>query len=177
MRNLSLLRDLFVRRRLEATDIGPLLRVATDLLAYAGTWNTDKLALTTKLHDLVEPVSRQFLVVDAIFSITQVLGSGMRRETWWDLFMAKILEPPISLVLMTEEGSSQNYTTFLRRVFTALEVYRSGRRPDAAVVVSIKREVFLLPCIVTNFRHPKWEPWRIDDDKFQQKQLETRVSK
>ena len=55
---------------------------------------------------------------------------------------------------------------FLREVSFALDVYRTGTRPDPRMIIKVKQAIFRKPSINSSFEMAPWDPWREDDLEF-----------
>ena len=164
--SLSVIRETFAKRRLSIHDVENLLRIAKELLNYASSWDYNVFGLDMKPAYVVARLSRLFLITDALWAVSEAVGAPMKRETWWGAFMDKLPSP--QLLAYTLRPSKPGKASFIHRVSRALEVYRMGKRPSVEEVVGIKRNIFKLPCININFRRPAWDPWRRDDELFEE---------
>ena len=159
MANLSLVRNMLAKERLMQRDLEILMGVTYELVNYSATWDPGIFA-KRRLVDVKEPAARLFLAVDTVYAACEAVGPAMKRPEWWGSFMARVPTRPVYLF---PAGSAGGFTaSFLTRIFNALDIYRSGKRPPEKHVVAIKTTIFQLPCFHWKFRKACWDPWRHD---------------
>ena len=141
VRHLRLARELLAKKSLEKGDVQRLAAVAQALLFYAGGWDPQQVAALTRSQSLLHAFPRMFLVVDTLYSITEVIGPQMRRGEWWGKLMDKV--PSMhSLPSFSRRPTLHGRIGSFMRIVTALEIYRLEKRPDAKTVVSLKQIIF-----------------------------------
>lgn len=111
----------------------------------------------------VEHVGFAFLIVDTVFSACEALGSKSHRQEWWPEFMESVM--PIGMPAGIHSSSSVQSAMRLANLTSLLETYKSGTRPEAYIVVSLKQ---LLICsgMFSRFRAGFWNDWRADDREW-----------
>ncbi|CDJ47252.1 hypothetical protein, conserved [Eimeria brunetti] len=109
-----------------------------------------------------------FLVIDMLYCATEVLGDNSRKHMWWPELMKRI------------EGaryhhSPHGYTAEKLRwlvdialeLDAVLDIYRSGIRPPARRVVSLKERLLCNP-VLKRFQYVSFDPWRADVKEWRQ---------
>lgn len=162
------LRELLAKDFLSSNDVFSLSSMAGELLRFAAWTQANELRGECSAN-LVGPLSRRFLVLDALISICEVVGPAMNKEQWWGKLMETMsLSLPQDVAsLRTRYGiATHDWVPLVRRIVAAIGIYREGRRPPPREVVEIKQEIFCKPIVHREFRSSMWNPWREDDKKF-----------
>ncbi|OEH78801.1 hypothetical protein cyc_01168 [Cyclospora cayetanensis] len=114
------------------------------------------------MTDMLYILARRFLVADALWCISEVLGPSMNMHLWWGQFMEPLAKH-VSVRHRSASRSGLNLKQLAQRLVAALQQYKLGRRPPAQQVIELKRQIFRQPCSCPEFRSHTWNPWRDDD--------------
>lgn len=163
---LRLLRPLLAKDILNIGEMKALLNCAYSLVAYSSKWNSSEFQGLPASHTLIR-LAYRLLVADALLCICVILGPAvMKPNAWWDRF-AERLTAPSRIMPYRERSSSTSIRQLEAKFLKALDMYKQQRRPPEAVLVELKRKIFCLPCIHTEFYRQTWDAWRKDDEEFQ----------
>lgn len=157
------IRTLLLKQQLSATEMQLLLKYGQRLISYAQKFLTKKIA-AAKLSHAIEPLSRRFLVADALWCICSVLGPAMQKEKWWAQLLEKMANG-LTARLQMEVLIAKD--PFFCKLLAAMHLYRKGKRPSAKTVVLLKQSIFRPARSTREFKKPRWDPWRRDDRYFE----------
>lgn len=156
-------RVLLLQQQLSLGDMQLLLKHGQRLLSYAQKFLTRKIS-ASKLSHAIEPLSRRFLVADALWCICSVLGPAMQKEKWWTQLLDKMANG-LSARLQMEVLIAKD--PFFCKLLAAMHLYRKGKRPSAKTVVLLKQSIFRPARSTREFKKSRWDPWRRDDRHFE----------
>ena len=163
--NLLAHRKILSNQVLDIKDLEALMDIVRGLLSYTSSWRPDKFSSERKASRLVEPLARQLIVVDAIFTACEAVGTVMNRSAWWGTLMGRIIKP-VAFLAGPSRIAVDDKRPLVEQILAMLEIYRSGRRPEPQALVEVKQKIFQKPCAHPAYRRPKWDPWREDDKRF-----------
>ncbi|KAL8443907.1 hypothetical protein Emed_006502 [Eimeria media] len=169
---LAVLRELFAKSKLTPEDVEVLLDATEALVRF--TRSHIRPISTSRMAHVLRHVGIIFMSADAIASTAEILGLNLPSNWWWSSFIESfpqkdIVKEPRKDV---KEAAHVNYA-LLKRLFAALDIYKTGVRPPVKEVLSLKRKLLCSQTTLTYFRTSRWNPWRIDDEEFEARELET----
>ncbi|CDJ54083.1 hypothetical protein EBH_0020700 [Eimeria brunetti] len=157
---LASVRELLIKQQLRPNEIQSLILLAEQLVKAVcnmGKFSHNFLAP----HRVREPAARRFLIADALWGISEVVGPLMRKDDWWNEVMDRLLLiPPMSITMRKMESDGSDMVI---RIIAALRVYQGGRRPPPREVIELKRMIFCSPKSPYMFRSPAFDKFREDD--------------
>ena len=159
---LAAVQQIFSKPRLSTHDFHALFGSAYELVSYAAKVLNRKLA-GRDAYSVVGPLARRGLVLDSLWGICYVVGTALHKGQWWDKLMAKITVPTAVDQLGVRKGYGHARLALVKRLVSAIDVCRTGKRPPPQELVEIKRAIFCGPVVHRDFTSPMWEPWRQDD--------------
>ncbi|KAL8430660.1 hypothetical protein ACSSS7_005795 [Eimeria intestinalis] len=136
---------------------------AEELVRHAREYMVDPI-VGTMPSKLDVPMSKRFLVADVLWSVAEVLGSSVRRESWWTELMDKMLADPVNWPPADRRRTATGL--HVNRLLAAFRRYRAGERPSAKEVVELKRKIFWGGKASYYFRQPAWDSWRSLDAQY-----------
>ncbi|KAL8269884.1 hypothetical protein Esti_006191 [Eimeria stiedai] len=164
---LSAMRRVLAKPELGAADAELLLQLAELAVAFVRHRINPQVGLR-QISDLVIRLGVYFLLLEAIFTASEILGPAMHIETWWqeftDHFKIDYPEFDSDEAEVKERRASTYNFRLLSRIQKALRCFKEGRRPQDEEVVAIKRSLFFSSTVY--FRRSHWEPWRQDDRNY-----------
>lgn len=165
-RSLKAIRALFKKDTLVQADVTTLSFETARLLSY-GNCHMDKNLSGMHPVRAAEAAAVMLVVVDTLYAAGHSLGSRSGFQTWWPAFMQTI---PKNVVPRKQAKISQEVLHNLKLtedLLGAVEVYRTGARPPAKILVPLKQRIFCLTPVI-RFQYKGWNPWREDDKAWQE---------
>ncbi|CDJ51671.1 hypothetical protein, conserved [Eimeria brunetti] len=154
-------RSLFAKGILYQQDVDALV-AATELLVGAAWSHAHRPFRRRSPMHAAETLGHDFLALDAIVAVAQLLGDSMELPRWWDKFIAPFDRDTYSLLPPTNKRAGGLYRRMVNRLLLALETYKKAKRPPLSAVVSLKQMLFCTPEAPGRFKEAKWDPWRGD---------------
>ncbi|CDJ53235.1 hypothetical protein, conserved [Eimeria brunetti] len=145
---------------LSQAEVNNMLALTWDLLKFAASAKRSQV-VKRSVCDVVAPLSIRFLVLDALWSACEILGDQSEKQLWWDKVAQELTAPPV-LLQHPKLTAPSRYEPFLRRLRAAFSAFRSGNRPSARDVLTIKKMMFGPPTIHGTFAGVVWDFWRRD---------------
>ncbi|KAL8440886.1 hypothetical protein Emag_007643 [Eimeria magna] len=167
---LLVVRNLFAKSVLGIKDVELLMGTAEMLMRYA----TVKLQ-PRRWPDNAAEIARQagilFMVLDTLICACQVLGPKAKATRWWNIFAEgfcteSLLREPLDFT----SNSTYNHK-LARRLLAAIDIYKTGARPDFREVIALKRMLLCSPFSPAYFKGSRWAAWRLDDETFRASQF------
>ncbi|CDJ46864.1 hypothetical protein EBH_0013820 [Eimeria brunetti] len=155
-----------VRRLLKKETIdqhdAEVLMNAVERLVSASWFNTQTQTRTLFPVDIVSVLGKYFMIFDAIVSAMQLFGEYMQAHLWWDKFTAHF-DTSVRLYSTASYQKVAKFHVYLaKRLSSALDIYKQGRRPPRLEVYELKRLLFCSPLGHHRLKEQQWEPWRED---------------
>ena len=144
------LREIMIKEVLGKRDLEALMYIVRGLLGYTSSWRPGAFSSETKAANLVEPLARQLLVVDAIFSACEAIGPVMNRQAWWGTLMKRIFKP-VAFSESLSKHRADGRRPLVQEILAMLEIYRSGGGPNHRPWWSLNKKYFksLAPTLYT----------------------------
>ncbi|KAL8446458.1 hypothetical protein Emed_004912 [Eimeria media] len=118
----------------------------------------------------VESLGFRFILLDLTVSSLQLLGVPCSGQ-WWDRMVSRIPdEYPYQLKRLGEDLARFNFNLMIQ-LTSAIRTLKSGHRPEAKVLVHLKRCLFCCVHSPLRFLKPAWDHWR-EHDKLYYQQFE-----
>ncbi|CDJ51669.1 hypothetical protein, conserved [Eimeria brunetti] len=153
------IRKLFAKRELTQHDVNKLVD-ATEGLIGAAFYHAQRQLQTRRPVYAAEALGTDFLALDAIVCVIQLLGDSLQLPLWWDRFI-KAYNRDISQILppINKRVSVFN-RRLVKRLIDVIDIYKTRTRPPPEEVIAIKRMLFCSPDAPAQFKSTKWNPWR-----------------
>ncbi|KAL8445259.1 hypothetical protein Emag_005148 [Eimeria magna] len=116
-------------------------------------------------YGAVNLVGRRFLIWDALYCASLALNVPWAQEAWWKSLAEKAY--PQLDVSSYSKNAHTFYVQLIDDMLGALRLFKSGERPDPALIVSIKRRLFCSDFTTYYLRTSSWDDWREDDKHTQ----------
>ncbi|CDJ61718.1 hypothetical protein EMWEY_00011850 [Eimeria maxima] len=158
------LRRLFAQRVLRQKDVNMLV-AATEGLIGAAWYQAKKTSRLNRPVYAAETFGKYFLALDAIACTIELLGDNMQLPLWWGKFIAPFNHHPLTLPPLGNRIGGF-YRRLISRILNALDVYKTGRRPELKEIISLKKKLFCFRDAPGGFKDGIWDPWRDDAYAF-----------
>ncbi|CDJ28305.1 uncharacterized protein EMH_0039670 [Eimeria mitis] len=110
----------------------------------------------------VERLAFALILVDSLYAATEVWGPQSKRDEWWGSVVSAIPVYPGPTKVAASRPTAEQNILLAQSLQSALDTYRSGKRPTAEVLVSLKQKIFCTRQI-PRFQRGQWLKWRTDD--------------
>ncbi|CDJ29804.1 uncharacterized protein EMH_0052850 [Eimeria mitis] len=156
-------RELLSQSCLSPTQMKSLARVTEMLIDYA----------VTRLHSslsgyqpsrAVERLGIRFLLLDVVVSTLTVLGQKPDPGPWKIFTDAIGHGAPLTGTGRLRRGRPNISVIRARELSRAIQILKTGKRPEPSDLVQIKRMLFCWTSSPTYFRRGEFDPWREDDN-------------
>ncbi|KAL8441715.1 hypothetical protein Emag_006934 [Eimeria magna] len=107
----------------------------------------------------------RFLMLDMTVSILQLLEVP-RSGPWWDKMVSRIERAHISTFTKWQDKLPSFNFKLVTRLTLAIQILKSGHRPDPKDLVHLKRCLFCCKFSPLRFLKPGWNPWREANRQF-----------
>ncbi|CDJ54012.1 hypothetical protein EBH_0065650 [Eimeria brunetti] len=159
-RILSPIRELLTKEQLESNELQALITHAEQLVKYTMWSSVSDLGPLTLRH-VQQVLGHRFIILDALWCITEVVDPAMRNEEWWTVTVNKLAKAPEYKLTPFEMGGIRHFS--VTRMISALKEYQRGNRPAAREVVQLKQVLFCSLIGPLVFRRPEYDGYRQDD--------------
>ena len=154
--------ELLSRRFLSLTHLHELAQLARALIAHAMHHGGFDMS-GTRCSYAVQRLGLRFLLLDVVVSTLIVLRQTPDPEDW-DLFTNSISHDAPPLVQQQTNVGRPNFSiNRAQQLSMAIRTLKTGRRPQPAELLHIKRMLFCLRTSPRNFRTNDFNAWRADD--------------
>lgn len=106
-----------------------------------------------------------FVVLDALFAVSEVLGAQARRNEWWDDVIRGIPSFEVPKAKSHPNPATRKYIQLSQALNTGLDYYKRGRRPPAMLVIALKRGIIYTQ-LALGLQKAFWEPFQYDDQEW-----------
>lgn len=106
-----------------------------------------------------------FIVLDALFAVSEVLGAQAKRNEWWDEVTKGIPSYEIPKAKSLSNPATLKYIRLSQALKTGLDYYKRGRRPPAMLVIALKRGIISTQ-LALGVQKAFWEPLHFDDEEW-----------
>ncbi|CDI75087.1 hypothetical protein, conserved [Eimeria praecox] len=160
------MRELFSKQSLSEKEVDRILRSCELLVNYAIHRLTPALPRRTPFL-VCRRLASLFMLFDYVVCTAQLVGAKMETERWWPRFVS-FFRMDSSLLSPTRSSrlGSELLVDLAYRLIAALEIYRKGARPPPMEVIQLKRLIFSHLRSYSQFEHPSWNYWVLDDQEF-----------
>ncbi|KAL8439016.1 hypothetical protein Efla_002425 [Eimeria flavescens] len=98
-----------------------------------------------------------------------LLGPRMAVSRWWGEFVNSLPRSyPPARARPQENTLTRARRKFVLRLLAAINIYKTGVRPDLKEVLKLKRMLLCSPNSILYFKEHQFDPWRRDDADFRQ---------
>ncbi|CDJ52209.1 hypothetical protein EBH_0047780 [Eimeria brunetti] len=154
--------DLLLQEVLLPGHVGDLARVAEDLIVHAVNYQQQDLS-QLQASRVVERMGMRFLVLDAVVSAFIVIGQEPEEEPWKLLTNAISHAVPRPAQVRPATGRPNVSSNRVQELTRAMQILKTGKRPNPEDLLSIKRMLFCSPSCPLGFRKDEFDRWREDD--------------
>ncbi|CDJ68435.1 hypothetical protein, conserved [Eimeria necatrix] len=159
------LRRLFAKSILNQEDTDTLVRTVEGLVDVIWTQMQNR-TMPIRPSLAVAALGHAFLAFDYIVCTVQLLGDAMQVPLWWGKFISAF-----DISYDHQRGRKRQLrpglnAQFAHRLLNALNIYKTGTRPNVEEVVELKRLLFCFPHSPRPFRASQYNPWREDELRF-----------
>ncbi|CDJ60227.1 hypothetical protein, conserved [Eimeria maxima] len=163
--HLETMRTLFAKESLDWISVNKLLSTSQRLVNHAFF-----LLRLPQVPDIPSRVNRKlgllFLTFDAVVCTIELLGESMLTGAWWRKFTGAFNTDYYLKATGTIVPAETGRAGFGNRLLSALRIYKTGRRPHAEEIISLKRLLFCSNVSPDIFQRRQWDQWRLDDKEW-----------
>ncbi|KAL8443903.1 hypothetical protein Emed_006498 [Eimeria media] len=164
---LQKMHELFLKPVLDPDDVEELLCASESLARYAHTHVHRDRLVRVKPVRVIRQLGLHFIILDSLVCARQLLGSYMIPEEWWDPLMSSFsTDYALQLYSRAKPITKFNYD-LITRLRAAVELLKTGVRPEAEEIVNLKKMLFCSPYSAARFKETHWDLWRQDAEMYE----------
>ncbi|CDJ52211.1 hypothetical protein EBH_0047820 [Eimeria brunetti] len=155
--------ELLSHRDLSLTQVKQLLQVTSELMEHGAQYQSQDVSRHPTFR-AVERLGTRFLLLDTVVSAFLVIGRRAADQDWRRVVdrIDDKAPPRPKRGNLSARGSFS--FSLCQDLSNAIRTLKTGRRPDPAEIVRIKRMLFCLPFSPAHFKGKDFDPWRNDDN-------------
>ena len=141
------------------------LTTHVELLVGYATLQMDADVERAKPKVAVERLAFCLIVIDSLYAASEVWGPRANRDEWWGGVVSAIPEYRGPTKRAASFRAAKENIRLAQSLHGALDIYRSGKRPSADVLVPLKQTIFCTTA-VPRFHQGQWLKWCMDDAEW-----------
>lgn len=153
--------EFFMKPSFSKEDAQELVFQAAELVAYSRDHLKGDID-GTNMRNAVEGLARRFLALDALWSISEVVGEAAGKHEWWEstveTSIGRLEAWDVKFKVNHKESASKD-RPLIPILVLALRAFKAGDRPAPQFVVEIKERLFGGQAPST-FRKAEWDKMR-----------------
>lgn len=159
-----------IRRILKLPIVGSAelldLVISVERLVSHALYSMDADATNLKPKLVARKLAFAFMLLDSLYSASEVLGRKARRNEWWPAVLNAVpffVGPFRSVPKDTAESSNINLALLLDQ---SIDFYRRGTRAPPEVLIRVKR-LIAMTTVSHRLQQATWRSWAYDDREWQ----------